>query len=222
MIFRTPWSQVVNLGFGSAPVLVLFLALAAPLQAQSQGDNRLFNDNGGSLSDFERQRRLDRDMEQRGSLRNGSARDIRGAGYFWSFVAIQRNTAKLREANGNLQQAIEPSQPPDYKVIAKYASKIRDLTTSLRSYLYIPRVSAPKNQLEAEPALTVEQLRASAQALDRLVELFLLNQVVQRPGVVDGKLRVEAGQEASNLITQSTRVKRLADALRRNRPADHP
>lgn len=217
MIFRTPWSQVVKFALGSAPVLVLFLALAAPLQAQSQGDNRLFNDNGGPLSDFERQRRLDGDMQQRGSLRNGSARDIRAGGYFSSFVAIQKNTAKLREANGNLQQAIGPSQITDYKLIAKYASKIRDLTTSLRSDLYIPKVKTPKNQLKADPALTVEQLRASAQALDRLIELFLLNQWVQRPGIMNANLRIEAGEEARDLIALSKRVKKLADALRVSR-----
>jgi hypothetical protein len=89
MIFRTRWSQLVKFCLTSVPVLVLLLALAAPFLPQSQGDNRLFNDNGGQLSDFERQRRLDRDMEQRGSvLRDRGARDIAGTGYFWSFAWI--------------------------------------------------------------------------------------------------------------------------------------
>ncbi|MDX6610829.1 MAG: hypothetical protein QOD75_15 [Blastocatellia bacterium] len=215
MIFRTQWSQLFKFCLSSVPVLVLLLALSAPLLPQSQGDNRLFNDNGGQLSDFERQRRMDRDMEQRGSgLRYPEARAIAGRGYFWGLAAIQKNTARLREANGDLQQAILPSQTPDYKSIAKYASKIRDLTSSLQSHLYIPKAKTPKNQLPSEPTFTIEQLRTSVQALDRLVAEFLSNQAVQRPGIVNTYLRVAASEEARDLITESKKVKKLADALR--------
>jgi hypothetical protein len=116
-----------------------------------------------------------------------------------------------------LQQAIRLSQTPDYKSVARYASKIRDLTSSLQSQLYIPKAKTPKNQLQTEPALTIEQLRTSVQALDLLVAEFLSNQAVQRPGVVNASLRVEAGREARDLITQSKKVKKLADALRGKR-----
>jgi len=218
-------SKLISYFATSAAVSILLLVLVTPMQAQggpySPGarDRVLADSYGRPLSDLERQRRLDGDMANRGRMMNGGGgfRNL-PTGYFWNFGAIQKNTAKLRETNDHLQRAIAPSQVPDYKSIAKYASRIRDLTSSLQTQLYIPKAKAPKNQLESEPVLTVEQLRTSVQALDRLVELFLLNQVVKRPGVVNGRLRVEAGQEASDLITQSKRVKKLADTLRLTQP----
>lgn len=212
-----------------AAVAILLLVFVTPMQAQGGpyapgARERVLADSlGRELSDMERQRRLDGDMANRGRRMNGGGgfRNL-PTGYFWNFGAIQKNTARLRETNHYLQQAIEASRTPDYKSIAKYASKIRDLTSVLQSQLYIPKAKTPKNQLESEPALTVAQLRSSVQALDRLIELFLLNQAVQRPGVVNAKLRVEAGEEARDLIAQSKRVQRLADTLRLTLPASRP
>lgn len=213
-----------------AAVAVLLLVFVTPMQAQggpySPGarDRVLADSYGRPLSDLERQRRLDGDMQNRGRMMNSGNGGFRNlpTGYFWNFGAIQKNTVRLRETNDSLQQAIAPSRTPDYRTIAKYASRIRDLTTSLRTQLYIPKAKTPTNQLESEPAMTVEQLRSSVQALDRQVELFLLNQAVQRPGVVNANLRAEAGEEARDLIAQSKRVKRLADTLRLTQPASRP
>ena len=210
-------------------VAILLLGFVTPTQAQggphSPGarERVLADSYGRPLSDMERQRRLDSDMQSRGRMMNsgGAFRNL-PTGYFWNFGAIQKNTARLRETNDYLQQAIAPSRTPDYKSIAKYASKIRDLTSVLQSQLYIPKAKTPTKQLQSEPAFTVEQLRSSVQALDRLVELFLLNQAVQRPGVVNANVRVEAGEEARDLIAQSKRVKKLADTLRLTRQAGNP
>jgi hypothetical protein len=205
------WSQLVKYCATFAVASLLLLGLAAPLLPQSQGDNRLFNDNGGALSDFERQRRLDRDMEQRGSQMGGGARENTGM-YFRSVFEIQKKTAKLRTTNGELQQAIQAGTSPDYKRIAQYASKIRSLASTLRSQLSLPKAALQPPAIA--PGVFDEQLRSAVKALDRAVSIFLSNQAVQGPHVRDAGLRAKAARDVRELLTQSAMVKKLANTLR--------
>jgi len=200
---------------------MLLLVFITPAQAQGpytqQARDRVMVDgNGRPLSDMERQRRLDRDMEGRG--RQMGARwlsDNDGTRYLWSSAEIGKRTQQLQVANHNLQLAMQPTQITDYKRIASYASKVEQLTARLQNQLWIPKAKTQGNPIENGAVVSDEMLRTSVQALDELVRNFLGNEVLQRPSVLSANSLAKAGQDAGALIRESKRVKKMANQLRK-------
>jgi hypothetical protein len=174
---------------------------------------------GQPISDYERQRRLDRDIERRGiMMAGGPAREGPELNYARRQNRIWHGTEKLQTANEKLQQAIRPNAAPDYKHISEYASKIREIGKRLRTQLAIPKAGPEEKPANNWATFSHEQLIISVQSLNRSINLFLTNDIVLTPArAVNARLLAEAGHDLGDLQAQSYRVKRIAQALRQRK-----
>jgi hypothetical protein len=206
----------------AAPVLLLILLL--PFMAQAQVDPQgVRRDPTRPLTEAERQKRLDRDLEEReyrmrileaGRIEREEP-ELSPAMKMRMLIAdIQRGSDQLQLNNSRLQQAMKAPGMPDYKRISGYASEMRKAALRLQTSLAIPKAEQQEEKPETVSSLPDEQLKASVAVLDRLVKELVGNEILQRPGAVNAQLFASAGQDLRGMLRQTTRVKKLADDLR--------
>jgi|GEM_PF-4207691 hypothetical protein len=212
-------SQLLRYGWVAGGVLLLLL-FVTPLRAQNRDpDTRLFDERGRELSALERQRALDRDVENRGRQMNSplsqKAYSLNPRAYGWRFRETRETRSRLRDVNDNLQQAIAQPQTTDYKRVAAYAAKIRTLASALQEQMGISKAAAEVALAPNAQSLTDAQLRTEVRAMDQTMQSILNNDMLRAPRIADAQLLDQAAQDLANLIKQSRRVKTLAEELRR-------
>ena len=220
-------SQLIKYSSTIAATSVLLILLTPVVQGQVDPQGR--RDPNRPLTDAERQRKLDRDLEDRERdmrMIDRVARADEGPGPGIRrrvLVAdIQKAGEQLQDTNVKLQQTIQSSGAPDYGRIAGYASEIRKIADRLQSDLALPKAEPQgereKRQMQQEndQSPTDEQLRTSIKTLDLAIKSFLSNEILQRPGAIDAQLFEKAAQDISGTLRQSARIKKLADALRKS------
>jgi len=208
----------------AAVVPAFLLLLLMPFAAQAQVDPQgIKKDSTRPLTDGERQKKLDRDLEAREhDMRMLEAGRIEVAPTELSpamklrmlIAEIQKSADQLQVNNAKLQEAMKTTTVPDYKRIAGFASEMRKASLRLQTSLAIPKVETPEDKADAAAILPPEELRSSVRALDRLVKEFVASEVLQRPLAVDAQLFTKAGEDLRGMLRQTSKVKKIADELR--------
>jgi hypothetical protein len=203
---------------------VFLLLLLAPFAAHAQVDPQgVRRDPTRPLTDGERQKKLDRDLESREhDMRMLEAGRIEVAPTELSpavklrmlIAEIQKDADQLQSNNSKLQESMKTTTVPDYKRIAGYASEMRKAVLRLQTNLAIPKPETQEEKAEIVSGLPTEQLKSSVLALERLVSEFVASEVLQRPIAVDAQLFTKAGQDLRGMLRHTTKVKKLADELR--------
>jgi|GEM_PF-5021989 len=205
-------------------LFALFLFLSAPLVAKSQIDPQgTRRDPTRPLTEAERQRKLERDLEDReyrmrvleaGKMDPGVDREITpGMRRQMLLADIQRGWQQLDLNNQRLQEALK-QQAPDYKRVASCAGEMRKAAQLLQTSLAAPKPERKEEKPEPELIASAEQLKGSILTLDQLAKEVLGSQVLQQPHAVDVEILTKAGRDLDAILKHAARAKKIAEALR--------